>query len=80
MDFEIIDSEKIIISNGNEVCLYDEFGKQLFVEIPSQKVFIEMAYIHSPVSFSSESFEMAIKFYLELREDTETHIIERHNN
>ena len=64
MDFEIIDTKKIIVSDGSEVRVYDKSGKRLHTKVPSLKMFIEMAYIHLPVILSSESFETAVGDYL----------------
>lgn len=64
MEYSILKLQRLVISDNRSVRLYDLKGKQLYDNVPSKKMFDELAYIHPPVTMVGESFDSVVQIYL----------------
>jgi len=67
MEFQIIKpgSNTILVSDLQTVERFSESGKRLFKNVPSPKLFRELAYLHPPEFVHAEDVDEAIQTYLQ---------------
>jgi len=67
MEFKILKGKKgtYIISDNDTVQGFDAAGKNITTGLPSPKMFREMAYIEPPTFINGDSYENAIKKFIE---------------